>query len=234
MLKKRWGFPYHEVGVKRLFALGWSSALLSLVLQACVYDSSTRCGPNERIISEDRCACVEGYIPGPRGCVPCADNERPSGDACVCVDGYARPAEGAVCELIPAALGADCDTESSQCAADEYPLCHVTDGTSGYCTSTCSSDDDCTGGYKCHQDGADSYCRRPPVGYGNSCKTDDDCADGEATYCEKIQQKICLVPCSAGHTDSCFEGETCCDFVVFSPICVPSASCAANGGTEVP
>jgi hypothetical protein len=217
--------------LKRLFALGWLSALLGVLAPACVYDGSERCGPNEQIISADRCACIDGYVPGPKGCVACGDNERPSGDACVCVTGYARPAEGEACEPIPAGLGGPCGDEGLTCE-DEFPLCHAVDASSSYCTNVCETDDDCTGGYKCHQDGG--YCRRPPVGYGESCKTDDDCSGGEATYCEKIQQHLCLVPCSAGHTDGCFEGEVCCDFVVFSPVCVPSSACAANGGNTIP
>jgi hypothetical protein len=87
------------------------------------------------------------------------------------------------------------------------------------------------GGYKCNVDGG--FCRRPPLGYGDSCQSNEDCADGEATFCEVIQQNVCLVPCSAGNTDVCFEGETCCNFVIFEPICVPAASCTANGGLEV-
>ena len=147
----------------------------------------------------------------------------------MCVDGYARPADGAACELIPEALGADCDTHGTACTNEKYPLCHITDD-QGYCTSTCTSSDDCEGGYQCHTDEAGGFCRRPPVGYGKDCKSDDDCAGGEATYCDTIQSHLCLVRCAAGKTDVCFEGEECCDFTLFNPICVPDGVCAMKMG----
>jgi hypothetical protein len=218
--------------VKRLSGLVWLSALLSVAPSACVYDSSQRCGPHQVLLGSDRCACEAGYVPGTSGCVPCAENELESNGECVCGEGYARPAEGAACELIPEALGAACGGDGALCAS-EYPLCHSTDDGQSYCTSSCTSDDDCTGGYRCHEDGANSYCRRPPVGYGNKCKSDDDCADGEATYCDTIQSHLCLVRCSAGKTDVCFEGEGCCDFTLFNPICVPDGVCAMKGGKEL-
>lgn len=218
----------------RLSGLVLLGALLSVGPSACVYDAANRCGPHQLILDNDRCGCEAGYVPGTAGCIPCGDNERETNGACVCVKGFARPADGAACEPLPAALGTACDSESTPCEpGSKYTLCHVTDGTSGYCTSACASQDDCDGGYKCHEDGADSFCRRPPLGYGDSCKTDDDCAGGEATFCEKFQQHICLVPCSAGKTDVCFEGESCCDFVIFHPICVPTDQCSANAGTVV-
>jgi hypothetical protein len=219
--------------VKRLLALAWSSSVVGLIGSACVYDPDDRCGPHQVVISHNRCACEPGFVPGDSGCEPCGDNERESSGACVCVDGYARPAEGAACEVIPAELGATCDTQSEPCSDGPYPLCHETNGSSGYCTSSCSSDEDCSGGYKCHTDGAEGFCRRPPVGYGKSCDSDEDCEGGEATFCETIQQYVCLVPCSAGNIDGCFEGEVCCNFVVFEPICVPADACTANGGLEV-
>jgi hypothetical protein len=218
----------------RLSWLIWLGALLSVAPSACVYDGDERCGPHQVLIEKDRCICEEDYVPGAAGCVPCGEHEYASNGACVCVDDYARPADGAACELIPAALGAACDMETAPCAADgPYSLCHVVEGTSGYCTNGCSADDDCDGGYKCHEDGADSFCRRPPVGYGDSCKSQDDCAGGEATYCETLQSELCLVPCAPGNTGVCFEGEVCCDFAVFEPICVPSDACTEKMGAPV-
>jgi len=220
--------------VVRLSGLVLLGALLSVVSSACVYDSSQRCGPHQTILDNDRCACEMGYVPGTSGCIPCGDDEREVNGVCVCVKGFARPADGAACEIIPATLGAACDTKSAPCpAGSKYPLCHLTDGTSGYCTSACASSDGCDGGYKCHENGTDSFCRRPPLGYDDMCKTDDDCAGGEAIFCETIQQHVCLVPCSAGKTDVCFEGESCCDFVIFQPICVPTDACTTNSGTVI-
>jgi hypothetical protein len=220
--------------VKRLFALAWLSALLGVLVPGCVYDSSDRCGPHQKDFKDDRCTCEDGYVPGDEGCVPCGDNERDSNGECVCVDGYARPSDGEACRLIPKDLGAECDADSAPCADEDYPLCHSVSGSAGYCTNACTSDDDCTGGYKCHLDGADGFCRRPPLGFGDSCKSDDDCAEGEATFCEKIQSHLCIVPCSAGHTDGCFEGDVCCDYQLFEPVCVPEARCTSMSGTVVP
>lgn len=211
-----------------------SSLLLGIAPSACVYDGEQRCGPHQRLISADRCECEPGYVPGDEGCQVCGENEEDSAGACVCVAGYARADEAERCEPIPADLGAACDVESNPCPAGKYPLCHVTDGTSGYCTSACAGGEACDGGYQCHEQGASSFCRRPPLGYGVDCATDDDCAEGEATFCETIQSNRCLVPCSAGHTESCFEGEVCCDFTVFAPICVPADACASKSGKALP
>jgi hypothetical protein len=199
---------------------------------ACVYDGSQRCGPHQTLISNDRCTCDTGYVPSDAGCVPCGEHEQEQGGECICTSGYARPADGAACEPIPEALGSAC-SHDADCTNDAYPLCHVSEGTQGYCTNACQSSDDCDGGYLCHEDGNDSYCRRQATGYGDACQSDDDCT-GEASYCDTISRNLCLVPCSAGHSDVCFEGEVCCDFVVFTPICVPSAACSDNGGTALP
>lgn len=208
-------------------------ALLGVLPLACVYDDSQRCGPHQTLISNDRCTCDAGYVLADQGCVPCGDYEQEVNGECVCVEGYARPADGAACEPIPEALGADCSGDSD-CSNDAYPLCHLNEDKSGYCTSSCSSDGDCDGGYKCHEDGDKSFCRRPATGYGDHCESDDDCAGNEASFCEKLQKNICLVPCSAGHTDGCFEGEVCCDFTFFAPICVPADACTTNSGQVVP
>ncbi len=216
----------------RFFGFVWLGALLSVAPTACVYDGDERCGPHQVLLSADRCACEPGFVPGTAGCIPCGDNERESNGACVCVDGYARGSEAAVCEAIPQELGGACDPDTSPCTSKDYTLCHVPNDGAGYCTNACSSSADCDGGYLCHEAGADSYCRRPPVGHGDACKTSADCS-GEATFCETIQSHLCLVPCSAGNTDVCFEGEVCCDFVLFNPICVPSNACVPQSGTEV-
>jgi hypothetical protein len=219
--------------LKRLSGLVCWGTLLGLLPLACVYDDAQRCGPHQTLISNDRCTCDPGYVPAVEGCVPCGDHEQEANGECTCVEGYARPADAAACEPIPEALGADCDTESAPCTNAAYPLCQVTAGTHGYCTKACAGSDDCDGGYKCHAVGDNGYCRRPPTGYGASCSSDDDCAGNEASFCEQLQKHVCLVPCSAGHTDVCFEGESCCDFVLFAPICVPAAACTDNGGTAL-
>lgn len=203
--------------------------LAGLVGSACVYDPDDRCGEHQVLIESDRCACEPGFVPGDRGCVPCAENEDELNGACVCVAGFARPAEGAACEPIPDSLGDACDTATDPCPEGPFELCHATDGTAGYCTGECAAQEDCVGGYRCQEGEGAGYCRRPPLGLGEKCENDDDCAGGEATYCELLQTKTCVVPCSAGNTGACFVGEVCCDFAVFEPICVPAAACASFG-----
>jgi hypothetical protein len=219
--------------VKRLITLVLSSVLLGVVPAGCVYDPDQRCGPHQQLLPADRCACEAGYVPGDNGCVACGEDERESNGECVCAAGYARPAQGAACAPIPAELGAACDADSAPCPDGEYPLCHATKGSAGYCTNACASSDECDGGYRCHVDGAEGFCRRPPLGYGDSCETDQDCAAGEATFCETIQSHLCLVPCAAGQTAACFEGEVCCDYAVFNPVCVPADACSSSGGAEL-
>lgn len=196
----------------------------------CVYDPDERCGPHEVTLDNDRCSCEEGYVPGTKGCVPCPENEREQNGACICAEGFARVADADPCTPLPSGLGAACDDATPCTPGGRYSLCQGSSDGSGYCTSTCITSDDCEGGYKCHPQGDTGYCRRPPTGYAQSCKSDDDCAGNEASYCEQLSQHVCLVPCSAGHSDVCFEGETCCDFVLFAPICVPESACSSNGG----
>lgn len=201
---------------------------------ACLYDASDRCGPHQVSISDDRCVCEDNYVPSTSGCVACGENERSSSGACVCIDGYARGSDAQACEPIPAELGAECDTDSAPCPeGTAYPLCRVTDGTSGYCTNTCESSDDCEGGYKCQDSGDERFCRRPPLGFGDSCESDEDCT-GEATACETVMSHLCLVPCAAGDSAGCFVGDVCCGFLGDFVVCVPSEACTpSNFGTPV-
>lgn len=213
----------------------WLCVLLGIVPTACLYDDGDRCGPNQISISDDRCVCADDFVVGTNGCVPCGENEEASNGACVCIDGYGRASEADACEPIPVELGAECDTESAPCPeASAYPLCHATDGTSGYCTNSCSSSDDCDGGYRCQEGGDQNFCRRPPLGFADDCDSDEDCADGEATACEVVSSHLCLVPCAAGDTAGCFVGDVCCGFPGDFVVCVPSDACTpSNFGTPV-
>lgn len=235
LLKKAQRFPYHDVGLKRLYGFVIASALLGLLPTACLYDSGDRCGPHQVTISNDRCACEDNYVPSTSGCVACGENEKSTNGACVCVVGYGRASPAEACEPIPAELGAECDTDGAPCPeGTAYPLCHVTDGTSGYCTNTCSSSEDCDGGYKCQEGGEENYCRRPPLGFGDDCDSDEDCAGGEATACEATQSHLCLVPCAAGDSAGCFVGDVCCGFPGDFVVCVPTEACIpSNFGTPV-
>ena len=218
----------------RLSGLVCLCGLFGLVPSACLYDDDNRCGPHQVAVSNDRCSCEEGYIPGEDGCVACGDKEVALNGACSCAEGFARANDTDPCERPPAELGVECDTESNPCPAGDYSLCHVTEGTSGYCTNACASSDECDGGYKCQEADAESFCRRPPVGLSEKCDSNEDCADGEATSCEAIQSHQCLVPCAAGDTAACFVGDACCAFPGPFVACVPASACTpANFGMVV-
>ncbi len=130
--------------MKPIFSFAGLSFALFGIAPACVYDAGDRCGANQVLVEFDRCACIAGYVPGAGGCVACGANEEERSGACVCVDGYTRPAADAVCEPVPASLGAQCDTADKPCPKGDYADCHVTDGSAGYCTSTgCETSADC-------------------------------------------------------------------------------------------
>jgi hypothetical protein len=210
--------------LKGLTSLLSLCALFGVVPVACLYDGSDRCGPNQVSITNDRCACADGYIPGDNGCVACGENEIALNGACSCAEGYARANPTEPCEKPPAELGLECDTESSPCPDETYPVCHEVDGTSGYCTNLCETSDDCDGAYKC-QEGPEPFCRRPPVGVSDPCDTDEECAGKDASICEKIQSHQCLVPCGPGDTAGCFVGDACCEFPGPFIACVPADAC---------
>jgi hypothetical protein len=215
----------------RTVPLLWLSSLCFAVSSACVYDPDARCGPHQTEISNDRCTCEPGYVFGTTGCAPCPDNEEERSGQCVCSDGYARPAADAACEAVPDELGISCEPDGDDCP-ERYPVCHETPEKGAYCTTSgCSSSADCEAGYMCEEDAEGSYCRRPPLGYGKSCASQDDCAEGEATFCELLQTRQCIVACTAETTDVCFEGEVCCDFSLFNAgtVCTPAKDCVAPG-----
>lgn len=211
----------------RLLCVG---LVLALVPVGCLYDSKHRCGNNQHEIEYDRCVCDDGFIADKYGCHACGDKEEVKQNACVCVEGYGRTSTDGPCEPLPETQGIACNDTDMPCPAGEFELCHIDSGAEGYCTNSCKSDDDCVNDYRCHDLGADSFCRRQATGHGDECASDDDCAGKEADYCEVIQSHLCLVRCSAGNTAGCFEGESCCDFAIFNPICVPTTECMKNGG----
>jgi len=208
------------------------SVALGGIAPGCVYDADDRCGENQTLIENDRCACIAGYVPGVGGCVSCGENQEERSGACVCVDGYTRPGEAAACEPLPASLGAECDTADKPCSDSDYPECHVTDANVGYCTTTgCQTSADCEGEYTCQATADGSFCRRPRTRLLDKCKTDADCASGEASFCQP-NEKVCLVPCSVGGTNECLDSEVCCDFSIFAAgiFCTPTAECLTQSG----
>lgn len=203
------------------------SALVSVLVGGCFYDSDERCDSTQRFDeAAGVCICREGSVPGAHGCVSCGEHESAQGDSCLCVEGYARPAEGGACALIPDALGAECDPAAPACDA-RYPTCHASSDASGYCTTECVSSADCSGGFACDTTKSPSYCQRPPLGVGQKCTTSADCASFEATYCESIQSHVCLVQGCTKAPNSCFPGNDCCDLtsVGLPTVCVPTGTC---------
>jgi hypothetical protein len=201
---------------------------LAAVIAGCVYDADDRCGPGQLLYDESRCICAEGAVLTAQGCVPCAENEVVGGSACVCAEGFWRPTADTTCQAVPSALGVACDVTGAPCSDPSYNLCFAATGTAGYCTSECTTSEECAGGYVCDAVAAPPYCRRPPTGFGRACATDADCASTEATYCESSTLYQCVVrDCSPANQD-CFPGTQCCDlsqFGVPAPLCLPNGAC---------
>ena len=196
----------------------------------CVYDANQRCDENEALYSDgSRCTCVAGAAMTAHGCTACGANEMPDSTGCVCVAGYVRASLDTACQLKTGALGTACDAQSAPCADPTYGHCQITNGTSGYCTSTgCSGAAGCSDGYACETTASVPYCRRPPVGAGQSCAAAADCGATEATFCETAITHQCHVQGCTLTPDDCFVGTQCCDLTGFGvpqPICVQTGTC---------
>jgi hypothetical protein len=196
------------------------------VVAGCVYDGGDRCGPNQVLVSADRCACEPGMVPVAIGCGPCGEYEVADDDACVCEEGYVRAEETGPCVPDLPGLGVACD-ESTPCVTEPFTHCQIS-AAGGYCTSSgCADTSECSAGYACDATATPPYCQRPPTGQGVSCTAQEDCASYEATYCETAQGQVCLVQgCEVGGSD-CFSGWQCCDLSAFGypTLCVPEGTC---------
>jgi hypothetical protein len=214
-----------------LHLLPWLSLTALLVATtACVYDPDQRCGENQILSSDGRqCSCVPGAVMTAHGCTLCGLNEVPGNGVCDCAAGYVRPTLNAACEEAPSAMGMACDTSGAPCTDSTYATCHVTGGSTGYCTNAgCTSSADCQGGYACDTTATPPFCKRPPVGAGLACQSSADCAGTEATYCDLVVTHQCLVQGCKRTPDDCFSGTVCCDlstFGVAQPICVLPGTC---------
>ena len=214
-----------QVGSKWL-ALVSAAALLA----GCAYDAKDRCDENEELYADGtRCTCVAGAAMTAHGCMLCGANEVPGSTGCACAAGFVHASPETPCEAQSGALGTACDAQSSPCADATFSHCQITRGTSGYCTNTgCSGAAGCLDGYACDSASAVPYCRRPPVGAGQSCAVAADCAATEATFCDVTITHQCIVQGCALSPDNCFAGTQCCDlsgFGVPQPICVQAGTC---------
>lgn len=190
-----------------------SASLASLLASACIYDPDDRCGPHQHLGPNSSCVCDDGLVLQGQGCVPCGDNETWQSGLCVCSDGYTRSADdGGTCVL--GGPGSSCDLKAtpSTCQGADFTVCRDHGEGDGYCTTTCSADEDCPHGFVCDLTVTPSTCKTAAVGEGDACKTQADCAGKDATYCETVYVHKCLVPgCSPDNPVSCSEGWLCCD-----------------------
>ena len=211
----------------------WLSLTTLLVATAgCVYDPNQPCGENQVLspaaASDGRqCICVAGAVMTAHGCTLCGANEVPGNGFCDCAPGYSRPTYQAACQE-GTGMGMACDALSGPCADPKYAFCHVTSGSTAYCTSGCTTSADCQGGYACDATTVPGYCKRPPVGAGQACQSSADCAATEATYCDGVVTHQCLVQGCHVSPNDCFSGTVCCDLSMYGvaqPICVLPGTC---------
>lgn len=200
---------------------------IALVLAGCVYDSSERCDEGQVLFEDQRCLCADGLVLSVNGCVACGEHEVAGQNGCVCETGYARPSEQAPCEPEAAGRGDACAADMP-CPEAAYPHCELGAGQSGYCTTECTSAADCSGGYACNLEASPSICERPPVGAGLACASAAECAGTEATFCDTVITRTCLVQGCSLSPDDCFAGTECCDLTAFAvpqPLCVAAGTC---------
>jgi len=195
---------------------------------SCILDDN-RCDANQVALTGDLtvCECVPGSIKDPRGygCTLCGANEVVKDNKCVCDDGYARATADAACE--ESMLGASCSADNPCPSA--FPHCAIGSAGAGYCTTLgCTGAADCVEGWTCVEAEPMNYCGKPPTGQGTPCTTSADCEGFEASYCEAVESKTCLVPNCATGESTCFADYSCCDIMMkissIPSLCVPPAA----------
>lgn len=200
---------------------------LSLVtLSGCVYDSEHRCGPHQvlKMGNVEYCACDEYSVSTSNGCTPCGSNEVAGPSGCQCASGYGKLSTDGPCTLgadsgpladsgmpTAAGLGASCDPVTNPCSDSKYNYCFVEPSKPGYCTSRCASELECSDGYACDVKTTPSVCRKPPQGLGKPCSSSSDCAGTEATFCDLVVTRSCVVEGCSLAVNDCFTGYACCD-----------------------
>ncbi len=221
---------------------GWLRALLPTLLlgaatsaAGCLYDADDRCGENQRLDGQ-QCVCEDGHGREGMECVACSDTEagNPVGP-CQCKPGLLRLVEGGDC--IEAA-GKVCQSDED-CPAGEFGTCRL-EGDAGYCTSLgCAAEaGECPGDFACNDREDPPYCERPPTGLGTSCSESADCDDFEASYCETLAEKVCLVADCAEDPSICHGDWVCCDIgLIGTSLCIPPGELSDGncpvGGTLV-
>jgi hypothetical protein len=202
--------------------------LLAAAGSGCLYDENDRCSDGQVHSAELKgCVCPAGSVLAAGVCKACGANEEAVGTECKCTTGHVRSPAGA-CELVASGPGSACSPAANSCTGAASHCQAAADG-GGYCTSKgCSGHGDCTGGWTCTTWEAAPYCRRPPTGVGKTCASSADCAGLDASYCEVLQAKTCMVAGCTVSPDTCGVGLACCDLApVGLPVtlCLPPGSC---------
>ena len=79
----------------------------------------------------------------------------------------------------------------------------------------------------------------PPSGLGQACSLSDECAGNQASYCETVVAKSCVVNDCAPDPNRCYGDWLCCDIgLLGQSLCIPPSeledgNCPA-GGSLVP
>jgi hypothetical protein len=176
--------------------------LAMVALGSCIYDSDSRCGPNQVVRIGgfgEECACDEHSAATPDGCAPCGTHEVPGATGCECEEGYARPGPTEPCAEVetttPASGGEGGAGTNDNAGAPS------SDGQAGATA----------GG------GATSL----PEGLGKACTGPADCAGTEATFCDMVVTQACTVEGCSLDPNDCPPGYSCCDLSAFgfSTIC---------------
>jgi hypothetical protein len=212
---------------------------LALLPTGCLFDPDDRCGENQ-VFEDGACACTDdaAFVDGV--CVACDEGEVPTDAGCVCAAGLAPSADGG-CEESIAGLGRACAGDDD-CEPEGASLCLLEDGeTEGVCTvGGCETAADCPLEYACDVARDPALCLPPPTGYGAPCESASDCAEFEASYCETLQEKVCLVECAAD-PGLCLGDYACCDYgsLGATAVCVPpgelvDGACPAGGVLKEP
>lgn len=212
-------------------------ALISLFGAACIIDDGDgACGKNQRRVTGNSsyyCECETGFILQGSTCVACGVNETSQDGRCVCQAGFARASAEEQCAM--SSFGAACTT-NAQCSGSS-PTCLKGSGGSGFCTNACASSSDCQLGYLCDAYDGQKVCSKAPAGYSDACTASSECTK-EATYCEAIQSKVCLVTC--GKSAPCPGDWSCCEISLLGvAICVEpkglmSGMCPGGGKLVTP
>jgi len=128
----------------------------------------------------------------------------------------------------------DCNKEH-KCTREGY---YCTEENLGFCTASCKTNDDCTEGAYCDDEG---HCRRNPSEPGGECETNEDCLYNG--YCvTMVPGGFCFVQCANGIDDYCGDQGSKCVHVnipqmgemdMCVPPCKEDSDCRSIGGQQL-